>query len=141
MTPTSALGSKPNATSPAVTNNTPSANAAQRLEQRLSSLLARIRALVAPGGLTSTRADLAAELYVEATKLAPSDGRVRGAPTQIADAYLTLARARAATQDHSGAQDLVRRGLDVLPGYPPLTTLQRDLAERQRTHPQTSNSF
>jgi hypothetical protein len=117
------------------------ADPALEREQRLSSFISRINEMIAPAGLTSTRAGLAGELYAEAAKLSPNDARVKNAATQIADAYLKLATARADSKDYSDADGLVRKGLEFAPGHRLLTALQKDITDRQKPKRQTFGGF
>ena len=117
------------------------ADPALEREQRLSNYISRINEMLAPGGLTSTRAGLAGELYAEAAKLSPSDARVKHAATQVADAYLKLATVRADNKDYSDADGLVRKGLELVPGHRLLTSLQKEIADRQKPKRQTFGGF
>jgi len=119
----------------------PRVNEAQERERMLINIFARMQALLSPGSLTATRAVLATELYAEATKLAPSDARVRNAPDQIADAYLKLATLRADSKDYPEADKLIRKGLDLVPNHRMLVGLQKDIAERQKTKPRSFGTF
>ncbi len=113
----------------------------QEREQKLAGIFARMQELLATGGITATRAGLATELYAEATKLAPSDARVRNTANQIADAYLKLATVRADAKDYSEADNLIRKGLDLVPNHRLLAGLQKDVAERQKAKPRTFGTF
>jgi len=117
------------------------ADSAQDREQRLGSLISRINEMLAPSGLTSTRAGLAGELYAEAAKLSPNDARVKNAANQIADAFLKLATARADEKSYREADNLVSKGLELAPGHRLLTALQKDITERQKPKRQTFGGF
>jgi tetratricopeptide (TPR) repeat protein len=119
----------------------PQVNEAQEREQKLSGILSRMQDLLAPAGLTATKAGLAGELYAEAAKLAPSDARVRNAPNQIADAYLKLATTRADAKEYAEADSLIRKGLELSPNNRLLASLQKDIAERQKPKRQTFGGF
>jgi serine/threonine protein kinase/tetratricopeptide (TPR) repeat protein len=119
----------------------PRVSEAQEREQRLSAHIARIKELIAPGGLTTTRAGLATEIYAEAAKLSPNDPRVLNISNQIADAYLKLATSRADDKDYKEAEHLIRKGLELVPNHRLLASLQKDIAARQKTKHQTFGGF
>jgi len=119
----------------------PRLNEIQERDQKLVNIFTRMQALLSPGGLTAIRATLATELYAEATKLAPSDVRVRNAPGQIADAYLKLATLRADSNDYPEAEKLIRKGLNLVPDHRMLVGLQKDIAARQKIKPRNFGTF
>lgn len=126
---------------PPVTPTAKPVDPSQEREQKLSGLIGRINEMLAPAGLTATRANLAGELYAEAAKLSPNDARVKNASSQIADAYLKLATARADEKNYREADNLVSKGLELAPNHRLLTALQKDIAERQKPKRQTFGGF
>jgi serine/threonine-protein kinase PpkA len=110
-------------------------------EQKLQDLLTRFRNLTAPASLSATRVRMAQDLIGEATRLAPDDGRVRGLPASLAEAYLKLAAVKVEEKEYQEASALVQRGLELRPDHPRLQALQKDIAERTARKRQTFGSF
>lgn len=110
-------------------------------EKKLQGLLTRFQDLVAPNAVSATRAGLAREVVVEATRLAPDDGRVRTLPNQLADAYLKLATAKVEEKEYQEANALIERGLELRPDHRMLLSLQKDVSEKTTKKRQTFGSF
>jgi len=114
---------------------------AQQREQRITTLVGRIKELVAPGNLSATRTGLAADVFQEAARLAPGDPRVLNASNQIADAYLKLATAKVDDKEYKDAEALIRKGLELVPNHRLLASLQKDITDRQKPKRQTFGGF
>jgi serine/threonine-protein kinase PpkA len=119
----------------------PRARERREREQKLQNLLTRFRDLTAPASLSAARVGMAQDLMREATRLAADDGRVRGLPASLAEAYLKLAAVKVEEKEYQEAGALVQRGLELRPNHPQLQALQKDIAERTTKKRQTFGSF
>jgi len=100
-------------------------------EEQLNGLLAKARDYLSPNGLTPTRIALAYDLYREAMRVAPNDGRGSQGLQRVADAYLSVAASRVDAKQFDEASGLVQKGLDINPNHGQLLALQRNINEQK----------
>ena len=112
-----------------------------REHAQLNGIYSRMQELITAESLSATRLGLAAELLAEATKLAPKDARLKGAPLQIADGYLRLATTKTEEKQYQDAEALIRRGLELKSDHRLLLALQKDVTEKQKPRRQTFGGF
>jgi len=114
---------------------------AQEHEQQLAKLSTRIQELLIPDSLTPSRVGIASEIYNDAVKISPNDARVKAAATKIVEAYLQLATTKANEKKYREADDLINRGLELAPNNRQLSTLQKDVVDRQKTKVKSFGGF
>ena len=100
-------------------------------EEQLNGLLNKARDYLGPNGLTPTRIALAYDLYREAMKLAPNDNRGSQGLQRVADAYLSMATARAEAKQYDEASSLIQKGLEINPSHNQLLALQKNINEQK----------
>jgi tetratricopeptide (TPR) repeat protein len=107
----------------------------EQRQSQVNALVAQAEQQLEVFHLTQPQGDNAYESYLAALQIAPGDETVRSGMQRIADRYAVLARYRVKSGDLRTSQELVERGLSIVPSHSDLLELSETLSAERTEQP------